>query len=780
MGLGLLVGRAKDGVVATQSDPEYLRFFPYDEPYDHQREAMATVSNALADERDVLFEGATGTGKTLAALVPALEHARETNKTVVITTNVHQQMRQFVREARAITRQESIRTVVFQGKASMCHIDVGYEECQALRDTTRDLVDAEEDRAELEAKQRELLEETQAGAAGAGEAADARSAVLDELDSVESEIETIKDERATCDHYYRNLTADTDEFYGWLYDDVRTPEDVYGYAEREGLCGYELLKEGMEGVDLVVCNYHHLLDPMIREQFFRWLGRDPEDVIAVFDEAHNVADAARDHARRTLTETTLDQALDELDDADDPRSEAGLNVLRTFRDALREAYDGALGFGEREAVDDNWYDLAIDNDDARDELTLAFLQGYSGPGFREELERTLQVANELDQEYEQAYRDGETTTRQECQTLQAATFVESWLDESAAEGQYPVVSVRREARSASDGSSGPSPRDSAEEGAGGQRDDGDIYGRAELYTCIPSSVTTGLFGDLSASVLMSATLRPFDVTEDVLGLEEAETLAYGPQFPETRRRTYAVETPALFASKRDDVQVQDTVAGALEDAARFTPGNTLAFFPSYAEAERYHDRVGVGGAKYLDRPGTSAEDLREEFTDGDGAMLFTSLWGTLAEGVSFDDDDARTVVVVGVPYPHLDERMDAVQEAYAAAFGDDTGSPGGQGGGRSGEEDAGWRYAVEIPTVRKTRQALGRVVRSPEDFGARILLDERYTERATVEMRDYAVRGTFPPEERREMIDVAPEKLKFGLLNFYRDVGGYDGDPPAP
>jgi len=757
--------------VATQSDPEYLRYFPYDEPYDHQRDAMATVDAALSEERDVLFEGATGTGKTLAALAPALEHARETNKTVVITTNVHQQMRQFVREARAITRQERIRAVVFQGKASMCHIDVGYEECQALRDTTRELVDAEEDRAELEARQRELLEDSQEGAS---EAADARSAVLEELESVEEEIETIQEERSVCDHYHRNLTADTDEFYGWLYDDVRTPEDVYGYAEREGFCGYELLKEGMDGVDLVVCNYHHLLDPMIREQFFRWLGRDPEDVIAVFDEAHNVEDAARDHARRTLTETTLDQAIDELDDADDPRTEAGLNVLGTFRDALVEAYDEALAFGEREAVDGDWHDLAIDNDDARDDLTLAFLQGYSGPGFREELERTLQLANELDRSYEEAYKDGETATRQECQTLQAATFVESWFDESASQGQYPVVSVRREARSASDGSSGRRPRDGADEGAGGPHDAGEMYGRAELYTCIPSSVTSDLFGDLSASVLMSATLRPFDVTEDVLGLEDPETLAYGPQFPEDRRRTYAVGTPALFASKRDDPAVQSTVTDALEDAVRFTPGNTLAFFPSYAEAERYHDRCTVDGATYLDRPGTSARDLREEFTDDDGAVLFTSLWGTLAEGVSFDDDDARTVVVVGVPYPHLDERMDAVQEAYDAAFNTDA-----QGNAVT-DEDAGWRYAVEIPTVRKTRQALGRVVRSPADFGARILLDERYTERAEVEMGDYAVRGTFPPEERREILDVAPEKLKFGLLNFYQDVDGYDGDPPRP
>jgi DNA excision repair protein ERCC-2 len=47
-------------------------------------------------------------------------------------------------------------------------------------------------------------------------------------------------------------------------------------------------------------------------------------------------------------------------------------------------------------------------------------------------------------------------------------------------------------------------------------------------------------------------------------------------------------------------------------------------------------------------------------------------------------------------------------------------------------------------------------------------------------MPDYAVRGTFPPEERREMLDVEAGKLKFGLLNFFRDLDAYDGDPPSP
>ncbi|WP_136717120.1 ATP-dependent DNA helicase [Halorientalis salina] len=725
---------------------DYTRFFPYEEPYDHQREAMAKIHDALGDGDDVLFEGATGTGKTLASLVPALEYAREHSKTVVITTNVHQQMRQFVEDARAITDQEPIRAVVFRGKGSMCHIDVGYEECQALRDTTRDLVDTEQDKADLEEREQALLEESQAGTEGAAEA---RQSVMEELEGVEADLADLQDGENTCEYYYNNLTADTDAFYEWLFADVREPDDIYEYAEMEGFCGYELLKEGMEGVDLVVCNYHHLLDPMTREHFFRWLGRDPEDVIAVFDEAHNVEGAARDHATRTLTENTLDSALDELAERDDGRAEAAANVIRAFRIALADTYEDAFDFGEREKVGENWYDLTVANETGRDDLTLAFLKQYTGPGIDQDLEKALTYGRILDEEYEDAYKNGDASTRQECQTKQAAQFIATWMDESAQQGQYPVVSVRRE------------------------DDTGDIYGRAELYRCIPQQVTSSLFEELHASVLMSATLRPFEVAEDVLGLDDPATLAYGEQFPEDRRRTYTVEAPALFASKRDDPTVQRTITGILEDAVDFTPGNTLVFFPSYGEAERYHGQVRTDSELLLDKPATRAESLRERFTNSDDAALFTSLWGTLAEGVSFDDDDARTVVVVGVPYPHLDDRMEAVQAAYDAAFGD---------GGNEwmGTEDAGWAYAVEIPTVRKTRQALGRVVRSPEDFGARVLVDKRYTLKGEREMSDYTVRETFPAEQRNEMIDIDPEKLKFAMLNFYADMDAWDGDPPTP
>lgn len=717
-----------------------MRFFPYESPYENQRAAMDRIANALARGQDVLFEGACGTGKTLSALLPALAHARQEDKTVVITTNVHQQMRQFVTDARAITGTHPIRAVVFRGKSSMCHIDVGYEECQVLRDNTRDLADIEQNIAELESRAREFR--------GTQNEAEGHAAILAELESLEAQRNDLA-ERPTCEHFYRNLTAPTGEFYDWLFSDVRRPDEIYAYADEEGTCGYELLKDGMEGIDLAVCNYAHLLQPGIREQFFRWLGREPHEVIAVFDEAHNIESAAREYATRTLAERTIDGALSELEDVGDPRARAARSVIAPFRIALVDTYRTAVRSGDPpriggDPIGTNWADVPITAEDGPDDLTRAFMAEYTGPNLQAEIETALELGRELDAQYEEAYRSGVTATREECQTLHAAAFLADWLADNDDPAYYPVVSARRTERS------------------------DDIVGRAELYACIPREIAAELFSSVSASVLMSATLRPFAVMEDVLGLEEPVELAYGLTFPPERRRTFVVDGPALFARDRADPEVQATIASTLRDAIRLTPGNTLVYFPSYAEAERYYDRLeGIAAERFLDEPGTRAESLRMEFTNAEHAALFTSVWGTLTEGVSFDGDDARSVVVVGVPYPYLDDRMQAVRDAYQSAYGDH-------------QPDAGWRYAVEIPTVRKTRQALGRVLRSPDDFGVRILVDRRYTLDSTFEMRKYSVRETFPPEEREEMIDIAPERLRYAMVNFYGDLEAYGGNPPDP
>lgn len=97
-------------------------------------------------------------------------------------------------------------------------------------------------------------------------------------------------------------------------------------------------------------------------------------------------------------------------------------------------------------------------------------------------------------------------------------------------------------------------------------------------------------------------------------------------------------------------------------------------------------------------------------------------------------------------------RTRAVESAYEAQFGH------------------GWDYAIEIPTIRKVRQALGRVVRSPSDYGVRILLDGRYTSTSAKKLGKYSVFNIFPEKERAEIVDVAPERVKYSLMNFFNDI----------
>ena len=694
-----------------EPDQRYDEYFPKETPYPNQTDAMDRIGDAVDEGRDVVFEGACGTGKTLSALVPALEHARREDRTVVITTNVHQQMRQFVEEAREIKAIQDVSVAVFRGKSKMCHIDVGYEECQALRENTYDLVEAEG----------ELEELGSGGATTTAEEEEQRAAL-------EESIAALREN--SCDHFYENLTRDNSEFMRWLDADVREPDEVYDRAEGCGFCGYELLKDSMETVDLVICNYHHLLSPEIREYFFGWLDADPDDVVAVFDEAHNLEDAAREHSSRTLTSETLERAELELaEEGDEAREQR--RVLEAFREALTYVTEGSLEFGEAERLGDDWQDVTVENEDDRDDLTDAFFENlrHEEDEVRRLVRSGVETASRIDARYEREYKSGDADTRRDCAALSAFGFVDAYLNNADEAGYFPVAGVRRSDRESE------------------QR----VDARAELYTCLPNEVTEPLFDSLHSSVLMSATLRPFDVLSRVVGLKEPVELAYGMHFPGERRETFVADLPALFSSKRDDTDVTATVEEFLEDVIDHSVGNVLVFFPSFSEAERYHGRLDVDAELLLDRVGESARSIRRSLEEDGNKAVLTYLWGTLTEGVDFPDDVARTAVVVGVGYPYLSDRKKAVESAYDEEFGD------------------GWKYAVEAPTVRKTRQALGRVVRSPEDYGVRILADARY--RDDTDMGNYAVHDAFPEEEREEFVDVDADKIKYAMYNFWQRVG---------
>ncbi|XP_070591400.1 Fanconi anemia group J protein isoform X2 [Erythrolamprus reginae] len=97
----------------------------------------------------------------------------------------------------------------------------------------------------------------------------------------------------------------------------------------------------------------------------------------------------------------------------------------------------------------------------------------------------------------------------------------------------------------------------------------------------------------------------------------------------------------------------------------------------------------------------------------DGALLIAVCRGKVSEGLDFSDDNARAVLTIGIPFPNLKDLQVELKRKYndqhSKARGLLTGSQ--------------W---YEIQAYRALNQALGRCIRHRSDWGALILVDDRF------------------------------------------------------
>ncbi|MFA0821632.1 MAG: ATP-dependent DNA helicase [Methanomethylovorans sp.] len=717
----------------------YLKYFSKEHCYPNQQDAMEKIYSALLRKEVILFEGACGTGKTLSSLAPALFVGKQLQKTVIIATNVHQQMVQFISEAKEIKRGNDVKVAVVKGKAAMCPHEVDYEECRLKRENTFELLELEK---ELDLKKKELKSASENYKRSKDPALIAlRDALFNEIEVSEQKSRGVR-ERA-CNDLYEVLRFESEVFRQWLFADVRTPEEINEYATKKGMCGYELLKRELKHADLIICNFHHVLSAEIFSTLLTWMDKEPQDVIVIFDEAHNLESAARSHSSVTITEHTIEKAIAEIEaNKDDMPESRASDLFKMLNDIIQETYNNRFKFGERERVGRLWYDMRISDPYERNDMIRGrFMRQALEMGFKDEaaIQLVLSEASEfgqmLDEEYKEQYKKGLSKVLKKSHIRYAADFLSSYIVLSNDHRYYPIMNVRRDLSDV-------------------------IYGRLELFTCIPSNVTEPLFASVFSVILMSATLRPFDMVKATLGIKrETCELAYSTSFPPEKRLTIAVDIPPLFARSRDDPHALEAVEQVLVDSIEHSKGNVIIFFQSSAESRRYYSKLSnrLNVPTFLDEAGVSSHEVREAFFElgekGGKGVLFSYLWGTLSEGVDFRDGRGRTVIIVGVGYPALNDRMNAVESAYDHSYG----------------FGAGWDYAVQIPTIRKIRQAMGRVVRSPMDYGVRILLDGRFLTDSRQRYGKFAVFEIFPPDEKEEFIDVQPEKVKFSLMNFFED-----------
>ena len=809
----------------AEGDERWRTIFGHEEPYDPQVDGIETAMDTARDGGYLLLEGATGTGKTMLALTAGVSLVRDPEtkyERVVALTSVKQQLRQFEADIRTMNAdlpedEPAVSALTLVGKADVCPYNregAGgiddtnvYERCERLRERTRNLADSSDTSAAG------LAEEARSQQVGIGEDAQYLE-TAGEPSPYAPEMPAFEDTEF-CPFYAQYLADKPDEGsqaealpFDPTAHGLLDTDDLVARSTAHGTCPHSMMGLALAEVEVVVGNYYHAFDPTTVQSFTGALVDDSTFVIC--DEAHMleprvrdlVGDRAADESLRR-TEAELTQVLQPLAAAEsetpEPRNRLGVS-----------GPDSVAGDREQSTVETIRAELA-DAEVSRGEIetTRAFVRDL-----REELDR--RVTDHLDR-VEPGWRerlaeldDAELPLRDPEQP--AVDDLTEWAEEAGYDGGAWVRAeavgafVARVLDELED-----EDRDRAAPGVGRTladwyRLDHEHYfrelelertwddaeppdswrraynARLALHNCVPSDPIGDRLDSFGGGVLMSATLEPLEVLRAVTGLDDLDDRpvverTYGLHFPEGNRASFAVAAPKFTYDNRgppprpeggdgDDpptLPLPDPDAAAEPDRARVRrgyveattavasgPGNVLVGMPSYAEAAW----MAATLRSTLDKPvlldessdDDVTEDLKAEFFAGESKVLVTSLRGTLTEGVDYQGDRLRAAVVCGVPIVNTaSPRTRAVRTAYERAFGD------------------GFRYALTVPAVRKARQAVGRVIRGPEETGVRVLLDERYARDSWDSVRDLV-----PGHEGFR--SVSPDMLSLGLERFWSGV----------
>eukprot|EP00347_Sterkiella_histriomuscorum_P016981 403351116 len=181
--------------------------------------------------------------------------------------------------------------------------------------------------------------------------------------------------------------------------------------------------------------------------------------------------------------------------------------------------------------------------------------------------------------------------------------------------------------------------------------------------------------------------------------------------------------------KREDLNFYLVFARTLARIfAKVHQGGILVFLPSYTVLKKLH-KVWRDNKLYKDlfkqwdifiepqdqvKNSALFEDYKRAIQTQKRAVFIAVCRGKLSEGIDFTDDVARCVIMAGIPYPQIYDpkvitKKDYLDRKYAQ--------------GKSIINGNQW---YKLQACRAINQAIGRVIRHINDFGAIILMDERY------------------------------------------------------
>lgn len=242
-----------------------------------------------------------------------------------------------------------------------------------------------------------------------------------------------------------------------------------------------------------------------------------------------------------------------------------------------------------------------------------------------------------------------------------------------------------------------------------------------LRNVVPAAFIGPRLRAARSSVLFSATLSPRHYYADLLGLP-ADTAWVDVESPFSREQ---LDVRIISRISTRYTHRQASLAPIVELMAeqfQAHPGNYLAFFSSFdylqqvAELmQREHPHIPLWQQARGMREGERQAFL-DRFTLSSQGIGFAVLGGAFGEGIDLPGARLIGAFIATLGLAQLNPVNEQLKLRMAALFG------------------AGYDYTYLFPGVQKVVQAAGRVIRTQEDRGVVMLIDDRFAERKVMNL----------------------------------------------
>ena len=540
-------------------------------------------------------------------------------------------------------------------------------------------------------------------------------------------------------------------------------EELVEIGKEREVCPYFTARDLMKHADIIFCPYNYIIDPDIRES----MQLDLQDEVIILDEAHNMEDICRDVASVDFRDDHMMAAALECEALSKQREMdfSVYNILKQYITKLvtfmKSITLNLVGKTSETKSSPYWTGKEL--------LELFDMHGLGEETYHSFFAASTAAIADLNNMKEEV-RMKKTSQKPVISSntkliLEHLVFSMRTITSPKYTDDYRACimeNIVKDYTSFQTNENSWLPSNKQEHTA-----------RTLKLICMNPGVIFAPLSELArAIILVSGTLAPIDSFQSELGTKFPHVLNAGHVI--SKDQIYATclsRGPNGIVLKANYQNVntwtfQDELGSLLLQICEAVPHGILCFFSSYnvlnIHMQRWKhtsvwDKIGrikelFVEPRYGGDLGDIMRDYRQVIEDTSagpsggisGALLLAVFRGKVAEGIDFKDNESRCVLSIGIPYTVRNDPIVDMKYKYNDA-------------NISKGLLSGYQW-YSIQAFRALNQALGRCLRHVNDWGAVILVDERFL------MKSY--KENLPKWVKTMMVNPSNCNLKEELRNF--------------